>query len=143
MKALIDTCVIIDALQHRVPFHEDAERIFLLVANQQIEGYITAKAATDIYYLSHRNTHSDEESRRILANLFSLFALLDTCGTDCRQALSSSMSDYEDAVMAESGMRSGMDCIVTRNPKDYRSGTLPVYTPQDFLAFLESDFSMN
>ena len=32
MRTLIDTCVIIDALQSREPFVEDAQKIFLLAA---------------------------------------------------------------------------------------------------------------
>ena len=49
MRVLVDTCVIIDALQSRVPFAEDAQRIFIYSANNQFEGYITAKSVTDIY----------------------------------------------------------------------------------------------
>ena len=78
MRVLIDTCVIVDALQSRKPFDEAAQRIFIYSANQQFEGYITAKSVTDIYYLTHRLTHSDSETRRILSKLFTLFHLLDT-----------------------------------------------------------------
>ena len=62
MRVLVDTCVIIDALQSRVPFAEAAQKIFIYSANKQFEGYITAKSVTDIYYLTHRLTHSDEEN---------------------------------------------------------------------------------
>lgn len=54
MKAVIDTCVIIDALQKREPFWTDAFYIFLAIANRQLNGFITAKAVADIYYLNHR-----------------------------------------------------------------------------------------
>ena len=50
MRAVIDTCVIVDALQSREPFCKDAQSIFLLCANRQFEGFLTAKAITDIYY---------------------------------------------------------------------------------------------
>ena len=62
MRVLIDTCIIIDALQSRVPFAEAAQKIFIHSANKQFEGYITAKSVTDIYYLTHRLTHSDAET---------------------------------------------------------------------------------
>lgn len=65
MRVLIDTCVIIDALQSRVPFAEAAQKIFLHSANKQFEGYITAKASTDIYYLTHHLIHSDVETRNV------------------------------------------------------------------------------
>ena len=133
MRALIDTCVIVDALQSREPFCADAQKIFLAVANRWFDGCITAKASADIYYLAHRTTHSDTETRKILAKLFVLYDLLDTTAMDCRRALSSNMADYEDAVMVETALRSGCDCIVTRNRKDYQNASIPAYSPSEFL----------
>ena len=75
MKVLVDTCIIIDALQSRVPFAEAAQKIFIHSANKHFEGYLTAKSVTDIYYLTHRLTHSDVETRKILSKLFTLFHL--------------------------------------------------------------------
>lgn len=139
MRVLIDTCVIIDALQARAPFAEAAQRIFIYSANQQFEGYITAKSVTDIYYLTHRLTHSDAETRKILSKLFTLFHVLDTASLDCRKAISSEISDYEDAIMVETAIRSGMECIVTRNVKDYAKSSVPVYEPSAFLSILEAE----
>ena len=103
MRVLVDTCVIIDALQSRVPFAEAAQKLFIYSANMQFEGYITAKSITDIYYLTHRLTHSDAETRKILSKLFTLFHLLDTTSLDCRKAISSEISEYEDAVIKTVG----------------------------------------
>ncbi len=139
MRVLIDTCVIIDALQSRVPFSETAQKLFLHSANMQFEGYITAKSVTDIYYLTHRFTHNDAETRKILSKLFTLFHLLDTTSLDCRKAISSEMNDYEDAIMVETAIRSEMDCIVTRNVKDYVKSSIPVYDPSEFLKMLEAE----
>ena len=136
MRAMIDTCVVVDALQSREPFCADAQKIFLAVANRWFDGCITAKASADIYYLAHRTTHSDVETRKILTKLFALFDLLDTTAMDCRRAISSQMTDYEDAVMAETALRSGCDCIVTRNLKDYQHASIPSYSPSDFLRLI-------
>ena len=139
MRVLIDTCVIIDALQSRVPFAEAAQKIFIYSANKHFEGYITAKSVTDIYYLTHRLTHSNAETRKILSKLFVLFHLLDTTSLDCRKAISSEVSDYEDAIMVETAIRSEMDCIVTRNVKDYTKSSIKVYEPAAFLKLLEAE----
>lgn len=141
MKALIDTCIVIDVLQNREPFYRDGRKIFLAAAKAtgRALGHLTAKSITDIYYLTHRQTHSDQETRQALHILFSLFEVLDTANEDCRRALSSPISDYEDAVMVESALRAGLDCIVTRNLKDYIHTPLPVYSPAEFLAILEKD----
>lgn len=81
---------IILCLQSRVPFAEAAQKIFIYSANKQFEGYVTAKSVTDIYYLTHRLTHSDAETRKILSKLFTLFHLLDTTSLDCRKVISPS-----------------------------------------------------
>ncbi len=137
MRVLVDTCIIIDALQSRVPFAEAAQKIFIHSANKQFEGYITAKSVTDIYYLTHRLTHSDAETRKILNKLFTLFHLLDTTSLDCRKALSSEVSDYEDAIMVETAIRSEINCIITRNEKDYMNSSVKAYAPSVFLKLLE------
>ena len=138
MRALIDTCIIIDALQNREPFAADAQAILLASANKRLDGFISAKSVTDIYYLTYRLTHVDKDTRGILSRLFVLFDVLDTAVMDCRKAIASNTTDYEDAVMIETAVRSGMDCIVTRNIKDYTAAPLPVYAPSDFLKELNT-----
>lgn len=137
MTALIDTCIIIDALQKREQFFSEAQQIFFAVANKDVNGYISAKSVTDIYYLTHRATHSNEQTRKILNTLLGLFNIADTTAIDCRKALSSEISDYEDAVMCETALRCDMDCIVTRNIKDYERAEVRVYNPAEFLSILE------
>ena len=138
MRAILDTCIVIDALQARDPYKEDAQAIVLAAANRTFDGFLTAKSVADIYYLLHRYTHSDAETRKLLTKLFSLFELADTAGIDCRRAVFSPLTDYEDAIMAETALRFGMDCIVTRNERDYKASPVPVFTPDEFLKRLSS-----
>ncbi len=139
MRALLDTCVIIDAMQNREPFCKDAQELFLAAANNLFVGCITAKASTDIYYLMHRHTHSDKASRDVLNKLFTLFEVADTAGIDCRRAIPSPVSDFEDAVMIETAARTEVDCIVTRNEQDFVKSTVPVLLPKDFLSRLMTE----
>lgn len=139
MKALIDTCIVMDFLQCREPFADDAKAIFRAAACEQFTGYITAKSATDIYYLTHRCTHSDQESRNKLNSLLSIVGMLDTSSMDIFQALSSNISDFEDAVMIETASRSHIDCIITRNQKDFHKSTITVFSPSDFLKHLNDN----
>lgn len=139
MRALLDTCIIIDALQNREPFSADAQTIFLFAANNNFDGCITAKSSTDIYYLMHRYTHNDKNSRTVLNKLFTLFEVLDTAGTDCRHAIPSPITDYEDAVMIETAARSEVDCIVTRNLHDYAKSSVTIFTPQEFISKINTE----
>ena len=139
MKALLDTCVVVDFLQKREPFAQDALSLFRAAAIQEFSGYITAKSATDIFYLSHRATHSNEQSGILLQRLLDLVGMLDSLGADVRLALLAECADFEDAVMIETAKRCGMDCIVTRNIKHYAGASIPVYEPADFLRLLASE----
>ena len=132
MRILLDTCIVIDVLQHREPFWEDSYCVMLTIANRHVEGFLTAKSFTDLYYL----THSDKETRKILSTLLIPLSLLDTAGIDCRRALSTEIRDYEDAVMIETAQRESIDCIVTRNQKDYAKSSVSVYTPEEFLGLV-------
>ena len=138
MNVLLDTCIVMDFLQNREPFSLAAKSIFRAAATDWFTGSITAKSAADIYYLTHRCTHSDKESREKLNQLLTILGLLDTTSDDVFHAISSPVSDFEDAVMIETAQRSRMDCIITRNTKDYAKASLPVYTPDEFLARLEA-----
>ena len=119
MRAVIDTCVIVDALQSREPFCKDAQSIFLLCANRQ--------------------THSDKATCDVLTKLCALFGLLDTTALDIRKAISAEISDFEDAVMVETAVHSGVDCIVTRNTKDYAKAQIAVCTPEEFIQQINED----
>ncbi len=138
MRVMLDTCVIIDVLQHREPFWEDSYAAFLAIANRRADGFLSAKALTDIYYLTHHSTHDDKETRRIISTLLIPLDLVDTAGIDCRRALSSDMTDFEDAVMAESAARVGIDYIITRNQRDFEKSAVPVCSPTDFLQLVNT-----
>ncbi|MCD7832326.1 MAG: PIN domain-containing protein [Firmicutes bacterium] len=139
MNVIVDTCVIIDALQAREPFAEDSQAVCLAVAEGKVVGLIPAKSTADIYYIMHRSLHSNEVTRELLKKLFMSFGILDTTALDCQNALDSSMSDYEDAVLAETAKRSGVDYIITRNCKDYKQSSVPVKTPGELLTLLKPE----
>lgn len=133
MRALVDTCVILDVLQRREPFFEDALRLLQAAADKEFACILTAKSITDIYYILRRALHDDKQVRAHIQKLYALFEIADTFALDCELALFSETKDYEDAVMIETAVRVGADCIVTRNLKDFANSKLPVHSPKVFL----------
>ena len=116
---------------------KSGQKIFLAAANHRCNAFLTANSITDIYYLAHRHFHNHKDTKSIIKSLFTLFGILDTCGIDCKKAIISEVKDYEDAVMIETALRSGIDCIVTRNESDYSKAGITVYSPETFLAVLD------
>ena len=128
MNIVFDTYVIVDVLQKREPFCEDAVNLLYAVSNQQINGIITAKSLTDIYYLL-RKSLNEKAARELLSTMTELFDIVDTTGADCKLALISDMKDYEDAIMVETAKRIKADGIVTQNLKDYQTEDVKIYSP--------------
>lgn len=133
MRVLVDTCVVMDYMQNRIPFCKEAEEVLNLAANEEFTAFITAKSITDINYLVHKCGYHKSEIRGITASLYDFFYVVDTSRVDTFNAVFSSIDDYEDAVMVESAISNNIECIVTRNTKDYINSTVKVYSPSDFL----------
>ena len=70
--------------------------------------------------------------------LFKIFDILDATAEDCRNALRSNISDYEDAILVESAKRNDIDCIVTCNVKDFKDSNISVYSPTELLRVLKN-----
>ncbi len=133
MKILLDTCVVLDFLQKRKPFNRNAHKIFRLFIKSDFGGYVTAKSVTDVYYLMHKFTHNNATTRESLQSLLSVVSIIDTTSEDINNAFSSPAPDFEDAILIESAIRSKMDCIVTRNLKDFSGARIAVHSPDEFL----------
>ena len=139
MKILVDTNEIIDALTGREPFRESAEQIFMMAANQIEDMYITASSATDIYYLARKHLHNTDQAKNVMSKLYELFHILDVTSIDCREALSSGVKDYEDAVVASCANRNQVDYIVTRNIKDYEYSKVKALLPDELLKLVSQN----
>ena len=141
MRAIIDTNIIIDVLQEREPRCEAGKKIFLAIARKEFIGCITAKQTADIHYITRKQfkgeRNVDAKARHVLANIFTLFEIIDTLASDCINALVISNDDYEDSILIATAKRTNIDCIVTANPKDFRSSPVKVYDQNDFLCMLE------
>ena len=134
MNVLIDTNVILDALMSRAPFNALAERLFIMVAEDNLNASITASSVTDIYYLLNKHLRDTQQAKEALSNLFSLFKILDVTQNDCEKALMLPMEDYEDALIATCAKHKRIELIITRNPKDFNKSPVAAITPDDFFA---------
>ena len=145
MRVLLDTNVIIDVLQNREPWCESGKKIFLSVARKDFSGCITAKEASDIHFFAKKQFKGDEnvddKARQILIKLFSLFEIIDTTESDCKNALSFPNNDYEDAIMIETALRSGVDCIITRSTEHFSESPVKIYTPDEFVKIINDSIN--
>ena len=141
MRVLLDANVVLDAIAAREPFKDDAQRIFRLVAHNELEGFLSANCVTDIYYIA-RKYLPDSEVRDALRKLFYFFTVIDLRGADCEAALAQPMPDYEDAVVSICARKAGAEYIVTRDEVFLKTSDTPqAISPSDFLKIFGRPFS--
>ena len=131
MTLLIDTNVVLDNLLRREPFFADSYRVLRQVAESDTPCFLTASAATDVFYILRRNLPSAEEARTILAGLSQLVAFADVLASDIHEALMSELSDFEDAVVDAVAARIEADYIVTRNLRDFHGSQVKAIAPSE------------
>lgn len=133
MLALIDTNIVLDALQKREPFYSTSNDVMLATANGMFDACVSSSCVTDIYYLLHKTNHDSKLSKQILSNLFEFVTIIDTNDSDCKLALASKIKDYEDAIISQAAYRNNVDIIVTRNKKDFKNSKVQAILPEELL----------
>ena len=137
MKVLLDTNVIMDALQERQPFDIAAKEILLNCQNGEINCCFTANAATDIFYL-YSKARGVRSARNALGFLLSNYYVVTVSHKDCIDALSLPMDDFEDALVVICSKEAGVDYIVTRDDGFLREESdVPLISPNGLLAMLK------
>lgn len=129
MRVLIDTNVILDFLQEREPFVENAARLFERIDAGEIEGFIAATTTiTNIYYIVRR------AAGRVVAQdaITQVLSDLNVCTVDLdvlEQALALNFEDFEDAVQYACAVAYSVDAIVTRDASGFINAEVPVVLP--------------
>ena len=135
MKVLVDTNVILDVLLNRAPFVELSANIVSSIETKNIEGYLCATTVTTLDYLLSK-AKNREQSKIEIKKLLHLFGISDVNSRVLALAADSAFTDFEDAVLYYSGECAGVDCVVTRNTKDFKHASLPIYTPEELWGIL-------
>ncbi len=134
----LDTNVIIDFLADREPFSIDAAKIFNYTISGKIKVFISAISFNNIYYIL-RQSLPNNEVIKILKDLYELTEIADVSKAVIQQSLYSDFKDFEDAIQHFCAVsQKKIDCIVTRNTKDYKCSILPVMTPKEALSFIKT-----
>ena len=114
MTVLLDTNIIMDALQERSPFDIPAKEILLRGQNGELTCLFTANAAADIFYLYSR-TRDIPSAKAALDFLLSIYKVVSVTHDDCIAARSLPIDDFEDGLVIACAEKINADYIVTRD----------------------------
>ena len=135
MNVLFDTNIILDVLQNRQPHAQAATQLVARVERKQIKGYVCATTITTIFYLASKAIGADTAKKQIKLML-ELFDVAQVDKSVLLAAIQADFGDFEDAVLYKAAQYANIDCIVTRNIKDFKQSKLPVYLPAELDAIL-------
>jgi predicted nucleic acid-binding protein len=134
-SVLCDINVILDIFLKRAPHFAPAARLFSLIEEKKLRGYLSAQSFPTMFYLLSRELKRDK-AMRVLEKLRIVFRVAAVDEKVIDLSLVSTFRDFEDAVQYYSALHAKADCLVTRNKGDYRADRIPVMTPEEFLALL-------
>ncbi|MEH1999995.1 MAG: PIN domain-containing protein [Nostoc sp.] len=132
---LFDSDVLLDILAQRQPFIVASTRALNTVMQNQVQGYVSGHAVSNIFYILRRQV-GNEVARELLARLLQHLQVASVTDEVIRQALNSPIADFKDAVTSAVALTAGLEIIVTRNTPDFVASLVPAMLPDEFLTRL-------
>lgn len=134
-RVLFDSDVLLDVLAQRQPFIKASAKALNTVTQDRVVGYVSGHAVTNIFYILRRQI-GGEATRELLSRLLQRIQVASVTDEVIRQALQSSIADFEDAVTIAAASAAGIEIIVTRNISDYQASSVPAMLPEELLTML-------
>jgi len=133
MKSLfLDTNIVLDLLAHRMPFYNEAAKLFSLADKKKIKLSISALCLADSNYILSKQLHV-MEVRKILRKFKVLVNVLPLDDKISDLALNSEFNDFEDAIQYFTAIENDQDLIISRNQQDFKESKIPVMTAEEFI----------
>ncbi|RHJ91444.1 type II toxin-antitoxin system VapC family toxin [Parabacteroides bouchesdurhonensis] len=131
-RLFLDNNILVDFLGERDPFCVPVEKLVSLADKNKVELYASSLSFATTFYLLARY-----ESTEAILEKFRKFLILCSVSpvdeTVVKKALASGFKDFEDAMQYYSALAVNATAIITRNAKDFKASTLPVFSAEEYL----------
>lgn len=134
---MIDTNILLDVLIHREDFYDDAKAVLTLCEERTVQGFVSASAVTDIFYITRKALGNTEEAYRVIGLILNIVRILTVTNEDVLNAFQVRAKDFEDCLAATCAKSNKCDGIVTRNKKDFLTFGVTLYSPDELLQLFE------
>ncbi len=130
-RVFVDTNIIVDLIADRRPFSKFAIRLFSNAENRKVKLFTSSHSIATTHYLLKKYV-DEKQLREILENLLDYLTVVAISQDVIKKGLKSKHKDFEDAlqIIAASTI-DNLDCIVTRNIKDFKGSEIPVFSPDE------------
>ncbi|PVX46497.1 putative nucleic acid-binding protein [Flavobacterium sp. 103] len=129
----LDTNILMDILANRQPFYKSSSEIYKLGLSKKVIYYTSSNTIVTLHYLLKRFIDEDK-IRMALDEITDVINIIPVDKNIIKKSLKSSHKDFEDAIQITTAQSiNTMDCIITRDLKDFKFSEINVYTPDEFL----------
>ena len=130
-RVFSDTNIIVDLIADRKPFSKYSIEIFKKAEAKKIKLYTSSHSIQTTHYLLKKYLEQ-KLLRDVLNNLLDYITVIAVDSDIIKKGLRSKDRDFEDSIqiLCASTVEK-MDCIVTRNIKDFRESEILVLTPDE------------
>lgn len=131
-KVFIDTNIIVDLIADRKPFSKFSIEIFKKAEEKKIKLFTSSHSIATTHYLLKKYLE-EKLLRDVLYNLLDYITVIAVDTDVLKKGLRSKHKDFEDSIQILCASTiDNIDCIVTRNIKDFRDSEILVLTPDEF-----------
>lgn len=135
-KVFVDTNILVDLIADRRPFSKFAIQIFTKAEERKIKLYTSSHSIATTHYLLKKYM-DEKELREVLHSILDYLNIVAIDQDVIKKGLKSKHKDFEDAIQIISAYSvEKLDCIVTRNIKDFKGSEIPVLTPDELIKHL-------
>lgn len=132
-KVLIDTNIFIDVFSLNPNFLKDSKAVLELCEHNRVEGFTTASAVTDIFYLIRKLLHDNEKAYQALGHILNIVKVLPVTNEDVLKAYAEHASDFEDCLQATCAKANHCFAIVTRDEKGFKDFGITLLSPSELV----------
>jgi predicted nucleic acid-binding protein len=130
-KLFLDTNILIDLIADRKPFSKYAIQLFQKADKKEVQLFTSSHSIATAHYLLKKFLE-EKELRAVLTNLLDYLTVIPVDVDVLRKGLRSKHKDFEDSIQILCATSvEKIDCIITRNTKDFKTSEIPVYTSDE------------
>ena len=132
MRLFIDTNIMLDLLGERIPFYDSIAKIATLSDKGEVYLIVSALSYSTVFYLLSKYESKD----KVMEKLRKFKIISEVAGVDetiIEKGLNSTFTDFEDSLQYFCALKSDCDALITRNQKDFKESTIPVFSADEYL----------
>jgi len=132
MKIFVDTNIFLDVILKRNGFYAESSKIWSLVSEKRIKGFISAISVNNLYYIL-KKLIKNEKVNELISQILEEFEIISLTKDILRLAKNIEGKDFEDSIQYFSAIMNKCDYIVTRDKTGFPDYGIKSVSPKEFL----------